>query len=445
MRIAYTPRHAALALLLSIAWLAVGVAEAGVPIQHWTTAKGSRVYLVEDHNLPMLDVQVDIDAGGVRNPSDRRGVAGLTHGLLDAGVQDGARVLDENEIADRLADVGAQLGGDAGSDMASLSLRVLSNPAERDAALDLLRLVLSKPVFPSEVLARERARRIASLREAATQPAAVLGRRFSERMYGEHPYGRNVREEDLARITREDLLRFHQRHYVARGVVITLVGDVTRADAERIAQRLTAELAEGEVLPPVADAPLPQASRERIAHPSAQAHVAIGLPTIKRNDPDTLALRLGNYVLGGGGFVSRLMKEVRDARGLAYSVYSYVAPGLAQGPFQIGLQTKAEQADEAVAVVRAVLAKLLAEGPSEAELQAAKDNLINGQALGLDTNRKVLGQVASIAYYRSPLDSLDTFPARVRAVTREDVMAAFARHVKPDALVTVVVGGQGEP
>ncbi|MBS1208727.1 MAG: putative Zn-dependent peptidase [Proteobacteria bacterium] len=429
-------------ILTCLLALATFAANAGVPIQSWTTPQGSRVLLVENHNLPMLDVQVDFAAGSAYDPSGQTGVAAMTHGLLDAGAGRGKTALDENAIADRFADVGAQLGGSLDADRASLSLRVLSNPAERDAALSVLRRILSQPQFPQAALERERARAIAGLREAQTQPDAILGKRFAQLAYGKHPYGQITEESDLKRITRQKLIDFHRDHYTARTAQVTLVGDLSREQAETIARDLLADLPAG--TPPTAlpDADLPKGGITRIPHPASQAHIAIGMPALKRGDPDQMALTVGNYTLGGGGFNSRLMKEVRDARGLAYGVYSYFAPQASQGLFQIGLETKAEQAEQALVVVNATLTKFLQEGPSEAELQAAKTNLINSFALHLDNNHKILEQVADIGFYKRPLDSLDTYAQRVEAVTLTQVRAAFARHVKPENLVTVIVGGK---
>jgi len=188
----------------------------------------------------------------------------------------------------------------------------------------------------------------------------------------------------------------------------------------------------------------PQRQTIRVPHPSAQAHIAVGQPGMRRGDPDFFPLLVGNYILGGGGFVSRLTGEVREKRGYAYSVYSYFMPQRDVGPFQIGLQTKGSQADDALRVVSATLDEFLARGPTEAELQAAKDNLINGFALRLDSNRKMLEQVAAIGSFGLPLDYLDTWRDKVRAVTVAQIRAAFKRHVSQDHLVTVVVGGDGD-
>ena len=177
----------------------------------------------------------------------------------------------------------------------------------------------------------------------------------------------------------------------------------------------------------------------RIAHPSAQAHVYLGLPAIRRGDPDFFPLIVGNYTLGSGGFVSRLMKEVREKRGYAYSVYSSFSPLAQPGPFQIVLQTKGAQADDALAVAREVLARFVAEGPSAAELKAAKQNLVGGFPLRLDSNRKILDNVALIGFYGLPLDYLDRYQANVQAVTVDAVKQAFSKRVRPENLITVTV------
>jgi zinc protease len=224
-----------------------------------------------------------------------------------------------------------------------------------------------------------------------------------------------------------------------------MIGDVTREEAEAIAQRLTEALPAG-----VADNGIPAVTEPaekvvRIPHPAAQSHIHVGLPALKRGDPDFYALQAGNYSLGGGGFVSRLMKEVREKRGYAYSVYSYFSPRKLEGPFEIGLQTKREQSAAALKVAKDVLAEFLAKGPTEQELAAAKKHLSDSLALAIDSNAKLLNYISVIGYYGLPLTYLDDFPAKVQAVTLQDVRAAFKRHVKPENLVTVIVATDDKP
>ncbi len=186
------------------------------------------------------------------------------------------------------------------------------------------------------------------------------------------------------------------------------------------------------------------ASELRIPHPASQSHILIGAPGVARGDPDYFPLYVGNYMLGGGGFESRLMNEVREKRGLAYSVYSYFMPLKQPGAFQIGLQTRKDQADEALKLVRATLAKFIANGPTEQELLAAKQNIIGGFPLRIDSNRKILGYLSVIGFYDLPLTYLDDFTRNVDKVTVAQIRAAFARHIDPQAMATVIVGAPEE-
>ncbi|MDP2822481.1 MAG: pitrilysin family protein [Sulfuritalea sp.] len=415
--------------------LASSLALAGVKIEHWTARTGAKVYFVETRVLPILDVQIDFAAGAAFVPAGKSGLAGLTRGLLEAGAAD----LDEEHIAGRLVDIAARLGGGADSDRASVSLRTLSAKPEREAALDLMRTILSAPTFPQSVLEREKGRSIASIREAETRPDAVAAKRFAAAIYPDHPYGVSPTVESVGAITREDIVAFHRQRYGARGAIVSIIGDVSRAEAEAIAQRLTEALPAGggDLVPPAVKKPL--RGTIKIAHPAAQSHIHIGLPAIRRSDPDYFPLLVGNYTLGGGGFVSRLMKEVREKRGYAYSVYSYFSPRKLEGPFEIGLQTKREQVTDALKVVDEVLTEYIAKGPTRQELAAAKKNMVDGLALRMDSNAKLLGYLSAIGFYGLPLTYLDDFPAKVKAVTAEQVKAAFSRHVRAENLVTVIV------
>ncbi len=423
-------------ILIAIFFAALAsLAQAGPQIQHWVAPTGAKVFFVASRDLPILDVQIDFVAGGARSPAEKSGVASLTAGLLDAG----AGSLDEEQISARFVDLGARLSSGSDHDKASVNLRTLSSAEEKVGALALMRAVLSAPTFPEAVLAREKTRTIESLKEADTRPDAIAGKRFMAALYPGHPYGNVATPESVAKIVRDDLVAFHQTYYTARGAVVSIIGDVSRSEAEAIAVQLTEALPAGEpvaALPPVT---LPQRETLKVAHPATQSHIHVGLPAITRTDPDYFALLVGNYTLGGGGFVSRLMKEVREKRGYAYSVYSYFAPRILPGPFMIGLQTKREQAGDALKVVDEVLTKFLAEGPTAKELAAAKKNLIDGQALRIDSNAKLLAHLSLIGFHGLPLDYLDQFPRKVAAVTRDDVKAAFQRHVKSENLVTVIV------
>ena len=418
--------------------LATQMAQAGPKIERWQTTGGATVLFVENHSLPIVDVQVDFAAGTAHEAAGKAGVASLTRSLLDLGVAG----MDEMQIASQMADLGAKLSGGVDMDRASVTLRTLSMPDKRDPALAMLRAILSSPQFPAEIFDREKARSIASLKEALTRPEAIASRAFWAAMYGAHPYGRYATPESVGALTRADVLAFHAGRYTAQRASLAIVGDLSRAQAEAVAEELTGGLTSGPAGLAIAAPELPAAGEQRISHPAAQAHLLLGLPALKRGDPDFFPLSVGNYSLGGGGFVSRLMKEVRDKRGLAYSVHSYFLPLQQLGPFQLGLQTKKAQANDALQVAREVLANFLEQGPSAAELKAAKQNLIGSFPLRLDSNRKLLENVAMIGFYGLPLDYLDHYPENIEKVTVADVKAAFSRHVRPEHLVTVVVGGE---
>ena len=292
----------------------------------------------------------------------------------------------------------------------------------------------------------ESQRLLAQLKESYTRPAYLTARAFSEAVYRTHPYGHEVSEATLARIGVADMRAFHTRYISACNARVSIVGALTRVQADALVTGLLARLPASDcaavaALPQVPEvAPLDQARLIRIPFNSAQAHVLLGQPGYKRDDPDFFALTVGNYVLGGGGFVSRLTEEVREKRGLSYSVSSYFAPGRHAGAFTLGLQTRPDQAAQATEVARQVLARFVADGPSEAELQAARDNLIGGFPLLIDSNRKLLGNLSSMAWNDLPLDYLDSWTARIAKVSVADVRAAFARKLQPEKMVTVILG-----
>jgi zinc protease len=329
----------------------------------------------------------------------------------------------------------------------SFTLRSLTYPDLLAKAVALGARQLGEPSFPDNVWQRERQRMAAAIREADTRPGTVAGKAFQKAVYGSHPYGYDTTEESLGRITTQDMREVYKLVQPCRAKV-SIVGAVNRAQADQIVTTLLSRLPGGTCapLPPVPEVPaLAAAAEKAIPFAAAQAQVLIGQPGYKRSDPDYFPLTVGNYTLGGGGFVSRLTTEVREKRGLSYSVYSYFNPGMHAGAFTLGLQTRPDQAAQAVEVSRDVLKRFVAEGPTEAELKAAKDFMIGGFALRIDSNSKLLDNLANIAWNDLPLDYLDTWTRQVEKVTAADIRAAFARKLQPDRMVTVVVGAAVAP
>jgi zinc protease len=432
-------RAARYTAVLFVWLLTAGVVRAMPSIQHWTTENGAGVYFVPAPELPMVDVRVVFAAGSARDGS-LPGLAGLTNGLLDKG----AAGLSADAIAEQLDGLGAQLGSGSLRDMAWVSLRSLSDAAHFDPAVGLMVKVLGKPDFNPRDVNRERERTLVALRHADQQPGDIAEYHFYADIYGRHPYAsRPIGTEDsLKRITRGNIQAFHHRYYVAANATIAIVGDIDRAGAERLAQRLSAALPAGQPAPPLPDvAPLSKAGEDRVFHPSTQTHVLTGAPGIDRKDPDFFPLYVGNHILGGSGLVSRLYEEIREKRGLSYSVYSAFLPMEKKGPFLLGLQTRNDQLDEALQVLRKTLQQFHDQGPTQAELEAAKKNITGGFALRIDSNSKIVQYLAVIGFYGLPLDYLETFNDKVMAVTREQIRDAFERRVHPDRMETVIVGG----
>ncbi|MGH8649414.1 MAG: M16 family metallopeptidase, partial [Burkholderiales bacterium] len=321
---------------------------------------GARVYFVESRALPILDVAVEFSAGSAYDPRERAGLGRLTLAMLKAG----SSLYSETEAGHRIADSGADLRANFDVDRAGFSLRTLSSETERNKATETLADMLQSPLFPSAVFEREKVRAVANAREGETQPDRIAEKRLYALMYPAHPYGFSASPETLAAIAREDVQRHYRSHYGSSRAVVTIVGDLDRDAARALAEVLTSRLARGadSALAPVA--PAPQGATVRISHPSAQSHVLLGLAALSHGDTDYFPLLIGNHILGGGGFVSRLTREVRSRQGYAYSVYSYFRPSAREGPFLVGLQTRRDQADEALAQTLKLVAEFVTQGPT---------------------------------------------------------------------------------
>ncbi len=408
-------------------------------IQHWTTARGGQVYFVPTEGLPLIDARLVFDAGSARDGA-KFGLAALTSGMLDTG----AGSWDADAIAQRLESVGAALGSGASRDSAFVSLRSLTHPEKLGVALETAKEVLAHPRFEQKDLDREKNRALLAIKQRGEEPDELADIAFMKALYGDHPYAHPPEgyAETVQALTREDLADFHRRMYVVRNAIVVIVGEVKRADAEAIAENLLSGLPEGEAQPLLPEpAPNPAPQPVKTAFPSAQTHVLAGQLGMKVNDPEYFPLYVGNHILGGSGLVSRVSKEVREKRGFAYSAYSYFYPQRVLGPFEIGLQTRNDKAEEAVQVAIKTVRDFVEQGPTDQELAASKQNIVGGFVLRLDSNQKLTGEVASIAFYNRPMDYLDTFTQKVQAVTKEDIKRAFKARIDPEHLQTVLVGG----
>ncbi|MCU7905346.1 MAG: insulinase family protein [Candidatus Thiodiazotropha sp. (ex Epidulcina cf. delphinae)] len=430
-------------ILLCGGLLFAGVVTATPRIETWQTANGAGVLFVEAPEIPMVDVRVVFDAGSARDGA-KQGVTSFTNSLLS----EGAGGWDAYRIAERMENVGAQLEVGSLRDMAWVSVRSLTEHKALSVSLETLAAVLAKPRFAPEDIERKRQSILAGLLQDEQSPGSVGQKRLYRLVFGDHPYAADPAgtAESVKSLTRRDIQEAHQRLYVARNALVTIVGAVDKERAKGIAEQVTRALPAGEpapAIPPVEA--LQQAVEERIPFPSTQSHLYLGQPGMRRGDPDYFPLYVGNHILGGSGLVSLLSEEVREKRGLSYSVYSYFMPMRRFGLFQLALQTKNEQADEALQVARSTLERFIEAGPTDEELQAAKQNITGGFPLRVASNGKIVEYLAVIGFYGLPLDYLDTFTEKVRAITREGIRDAFKRRVDPDRLVRVQVGRLRSP
>jgi len=426
--------------------LFVGSAKAILPIETLDTVKGAKAYLIQTKSLPIIDVEVSIDAGSRYDPENKNGIASLAAQLSTLGAGSGKAAVSEAQIADAIADLGASISVAASSERTVLRIRSLSRPDLREPVVQLAALILAKPSYDAKVVDREKQRLITALLEAQTKPETILQQNLRRAVYGKYPLAYYPTPKTVAAITAADIRNFHATFYRGDRISINIVGDVDRAQANSIVQALLAGLPQTgpaiAPLPAMQQTPQGPLSQREVQIPfnTQQAHIAMGMTAITRNNPDFFPLLVGNYVLGGGGFVSRLMAEVREKRGLAYSISSYFAPGKDAGFFEAGMQTKKDQAKLGLDVMQKTISQFIADGPTPEELVAAKSNLVNGYPLRLDSNRKLLDNLSGITWNDLPLDTMETWTKQVEAVTLEQIRAAFQKHLDMNRMQIVVVG-----
>ena len=406
-------------------------------IQHWTTAEGARVLFVEARELPMFDLRLTFAAGSSQDGSVP-GLASLTNAMLNEGVAG----KDVTAIAEGFEGLGADFGNGSYRDMAVASLRSLSVADKREPALRLFTEVVGKPTFPEDALQRIKNQMLAGFEYEKQNPGKIAGKTLFANLYGSHPYGHpsDGTAQTIPGITLEQLRAFHAKAYTAGNAVIALVGDLSRSEAEAIATQVSAGLPKGQ---PLAKPEQPQQPKPGVTHidfPSKQTHLMLAELGIDRNDPDWPALSLGNQILGGGAFGTRLMSEVREKRGLTYGVYSVFSPMQVRGPFMINLQTRAELSEGTLKLVQDILAEYLKNGPSQQELDDAKRELAGSFPLSNASNASIVGQLGAIGFYNLPLSWLEDFMQQSQALSVEQVKAAMNKHLAADKLVIVTVG-----
>lgn len=429
------PFHIAIGFLASV-WM-LEVCAGNPQIEHWQTANGANVYFVAAPEIPMLDVRFVFAAGSARDGASK-GLANITSGLL----KEGAGELDADAFSQQLGATGARLHMGAARDMGYATLRTLADPQYADPALKLFVDALARPRFDDAAIERLRARILIAQKHKQQSPGTIATEAFFQALYSDHPYASPTdgNEQTVGAIKRADIIAFHQQYYVAKNAVIAIVGALDQARAKTIAEHISTPLPAGEKAAGLPEIATPSAQEKRIDFPSIQSHVRVGLPGMRRDDPDYFPLLVGNHALGGNSLVSILFREIRSKRGLSYSAYSYFMPMAQPGPFVAALQTDRTQQTEALKVLHATIEQFVTEGPPTDDLDSARNNLIGGFPLRIDSNSKIVEYIAMIGFYDLPLDYLDTFKQKVAEVTLEAVKDAFSRRVDIDGLVTIIVG-----
>ena len=425
--------------LLCLMITSAGV-NAAPDIQTWQTENGAKVLFVPATEIPMLDVRIVFDAGSARD-AGISGLAELTNGLLT----EGAAGKTAKQIAEIFESVGAQIDYEAARDMALVGVRSLTESRYLSAAIEGLKQVLTQPDFPLDAFQRELNRMKVAVKARQQSPSSLAADAFNKAVFADHPYASPTSgtKESLEKLTLDDVIKFYKQYYVASNATIALVGNVERWQAEEIVKAVVSNLPVGEkasALPEVK--PLTEAKKIVIDYPSAQTHIFVGQPGMKRGDKDYYSLYVANHPFGGSGFSSRLVEVIREDRGLAYSVYSYFSPLRETGVFAMGMQTKTEQTEQALSLLNQQLKKYVEEGPEKDELAASLSNITGGFPLKIDSNGKLLEYIAMIGFYDLPIDALDHFIDNINSVDVKKVNDVLARRLQPDKMVTVVVGKQ---
>lgn len=410
-------------------------------IQSWQTQGGARVLFVEAHQLPMFDLRLTFAAGSSQD-GGTPGLAMLTNAMLNEGIEG----KDVTAIAEGFEGLGAEFGNGSYRDMAVASLRSLSAQDKREPALQLFSQVVGRPTFPEDSLQRIKNQLLAGFEFQKQNPGKLASLELFEQLYQHHPYAHPSEgtPETIPRIDTAQLRAFHGKAYASGNAVIALVGDLDRAQAEAVAEQVSQALPQGPALPAPATPGDPTAGQHHIDFPSNQTHLMLAQLGIPRGHPDYAALYLGNQILGGGGFGTRLMEEVREKRGLTYGIYSGFSPMQTNGPFMINLQTRADLSEATLELVQRLVGEFLEQGPTQAELERSKREIAGSFPLSTASNADIVGQLGSIGFYGLPLTYLEDFMQQVQALSVEEVKAAMNEHLSPDGFVIVTAGPQVE-
>ena len=415
----------------------IGTSAHAMKIQEIKSPLGIEAWLVEEHSVPLMAMRFSFEGGNAQDPPGKEGVANFMTAMMDEGAGD----LKALQFQERMEEIAMRMGFDDSRDAFYGSFEALSQ--HRQAAIELLRLAINKPRFDSDAVERIRQQLLAGLAFAAKDPEKVAANEWYALAFPGHAYGRpaNGTPESIGMITRDDLEAYRKRVFAKNTLKVVAVGDI---DAQTFRSLLDAVFGELPETAQIANVPMtaPKLGGEQkvIEMNVPQSVASFGLGAVARKDPDFIPAFILNHILGGGGFSSRLMEQVREKRGLAYSVYTYLQPFHHTSMFAGGVATKNEEIAQSLDVIRAELKRMAAEGPTPAELDNAKKYLIGSYPLRFDTNAKIASQLHGILHDDLGIDYVDKRNGLIEAVTIDDAKRVAQRLFKTENLIVTIVG-----
>lgn len=426
-----------LAVFLLLNTVALSRPAQAMDIKTVKSSSGIEAWLVEEHSVPLVALRFAFTGGSSQDPADKAGVSNFLSAMLDEGAGD----LKSAEFQERMEDIAMRMSYEDSRDTFYGSVQTLS--ANRPQAMELLKLALTKPRFDDDAVERIRGQLKASIVYASRDPDRVAGNAWYTAAFPNHPYGKpkDGTLETLSSITRDDLEAYRSRIFARENLKVVAVGDIDADALAKLLDEVFGDLPEKAQLNSVSDVAPPKKGSLTVTEMDVPQSVAVfGLGGLKRKDPDFMSAFVLNHIIGGGGFASKLMEEVREKRGLAYSVYSYLSPMDHSAIFLGSVATKNEAIAESLDVIRAELKKMAETGPTEEDLKNAKDYLTGSYALRFDSNSKIASQLLGIMVEDMGIDYVNTRNAQIEAVTLEDIKRAAKRFLDPNDLIVTVVG-----
>ena len=397
---------------------------------------GIEAWLVEEHGVPILALKFAFAGGNAQDPAGKEGLANFITGMLDEGAGD----LTSEQFQQRMEEIAMRMSFEDGKDALYGNLETLT--VHRDKAVELLKLALSKPRFEPDAIERVREQLQAGLVYAARDPNKVAGEAWNATAFKGHPYARpaNGTKASLAAMNRDDLVAFRKKNFAKSNLKVVAVGDIDAAELGKLLDATFGDLDAKADLAEVPKTKVASGSQQVIEMNVPQSVAVFGLPAMARKDADFMPAFVLNQILGGGGFASRLMEEVREKRGLAYSVYSYIQPYQSASVFAGGVATKNESIAQSLDVIRSELKRMADNGPTETEFANAKSYLTGSYALRFDTNAKIASQLLGLLQDDYGIDYVEKRNAQVEAVTMADLKRVAAKLLKTDDLIVTIVG-----